>query len=423
MTGISPILIAGFALLFILSAFFSASETALTSISRVRLRQLRKSKNRQDRLLVSVLNDPSRMISTILIGNNIVNIWATSIATAVAIKHSGPDGVTIATLIMTVSILIFGEIVPKTLVSQHIEPSARILALPIAIIQRILLPLITFFSNINALVLSVLNRLHPESGTRLTEEELRIMVNAGKQDGSLEDGEHKLLNRAFFFTNTRVREIMIPRTAITAISGEATITDAVSFFKKHQFSRVPVYDKTVDHILGMIHYKDILFYSGTDFRTPLRNLVRPLLFVPETQTTADLMVELKTSKQNLAIVIDEHGATAGLVTIDDAIASILGGIRDEYDAGNQRPIELVQVLGPNHLRVPGNIKLDDINTLLRTKFNSNYYETIGGYLLEKLNRLPIRNDSYRAGNVRLRVVKVSKRIIRTVDIFLNKDGS
>ena len=143
----------------------------------------------------------------------------------------------------------------------------------------------------------------------------------------------------------------------------------------------------------MIHYKDILFHVRTDANAQLRTLVRPLLFVPETQTTADLMGELRNSRQNIAIVIDEHGATAGLVTIDDAIASILGGIHDEYDKGTERPLERVRILSPGHIRVPGNLRLDDINALLRTSLDSRYYETLGGFLMEQLERLPVRNDS------------------------------
>lgn len=423
MNGLSLTLIISFAALFLFSGFFSASETALTAITKVRLRQLRKSKNTRDRILIYLLDNPSRMLTTLLVGNNIVNIWATSIATAAAIAIAGPEGVPSATLIMTGAILVFGEIVPKTLAAAHSETLARAISLPVAIIQKMLLPLVLLFSAINSFFLSVMHRIHPQSATRLTEEELKIMVNAGKMDGALEEGEHHLLNRAFFFGDTRVREIMTPRTAITGISGEATVADAVSFFQKHQFSRVPVYQTSIDHILGMIHYKDILFRADTEPRTPLRTLVRSMLFVPETQTTADLMGELRTSKQNIAIVIDEHGATAGLVTIDDAIASILGGIRDEYDTSIDRPIERVRILSPGHIRVPGNIKLDDINALLRISLDSGYYETIGGFLMEQLGRLPVRNDSWETGSVRMRVIEASGRTVHTIDIFLKNGES
>lgn len=421
MNGLPLALIISFAALFLFSSFFSASETALTAITKVRLRQLRKSRNTRDRILVYLLDNPSRMLTTLLIGNNIVNIWATSIATAVAMAIAGPEGVPAATLIMTVAILVFGEIVPKTLAATHSEHFARGLSLPIVIIQKMLLPLVLLFSAINSFFLSIMHRIRPQTASRLTEEELKIMVDAGKMDGSLEDGEHHLLNRAFYFTDTRVREIMTPRTAITGISGEATVADAVSFFQKHQFSRIPVFQTSIDHILGMIHYKDILFRAETEPGTPLRTLARSMLYVPETQTTADLMGELRTSKQNIAIVIDEHGATAGLVTIDDAIASILGGIRDEYDTSIDRPIERVRILSPGHVRVPGNIKLDDINALLRLSLDSGYYETLGGFIMEQLGRLPVRNDSWESGNVRLRVIEVSGRTIHTVDVFL-KNG-
>lgn len=395
-----------------ISAFFSAAETAITSIPKVQLRQLRKSRAKKDRTLAKMLVDQPRMITTFLIGNNIVNILSSSIATAFAIGVAGEEGIGIATAFMTVAIIVFSEITPKTLAARNPIGVAKAIA-PVARFAAIILrPFESFFSSINSVFIAIMQRLIPSSSHRLTEDEIRTMVDVGKKEGVLGKDEHGLLSRAFGFTDLSIKEIMTPRTDIIAVPLDAEIDGLVKAFRTHRFSRLPVYDTTVDAIRGMIHYKDLLFAEGAD----IESLVRPVLFVPETQTTTELLAGMDRSGQNLAIVIDEHGATSGLVSLDDAIGAVFGGIHDEYDTETTEPPELVQVISSGHVRVPGNLKLTDLNALLKTSLDSDFYETVGGFVLEKTEKLPSKGDRIHHKNLVFTVEEITGRRIQRIDI-------
>jgi len=412
-------LTAGFlAILLAFSAFFSASETSLTSISKVQLRKLRKGRSRRERLLVRLLSDPGRMLTTLLIGNNLVNNWASSIATAFAIGLVGEGGVALATAAMTVIILVFGEITPKTVAARRPEALALRLAPAVGLVQRILYPLVIVFTAINSFFIAILRSLSPDKDRRLTEDELRTMVDLGKREGALEEGEHTLLNRAFDFNDLRMRELMVPRTRIAALPSDAGLAVIREAFVKYRFSRLPVYGSSLDDIRGMIHYKDLLFALESGAGTSAADLARPVLFVPETQTTYELLRELERNGQNMAVAVDEHGATAGLVTIDDAIAAVFGCIRDEYDIGSTVPADRVQLVDSHHLHVPGDLRLSDLNALVKTALESDYYETVGGYVLETAGRLPVKGECVRRDHVRFIVEEVSSRKIQRVFIII-----
>lgn len=401
------------------SAFFSASETALSSISKVQLRQLKKSKTKKDRLLVKILTDPSRMLTTLLIGNNIVNIWSSSIATAFAISLFGNEAIGISTLIMTVIIVIFSEITPKTFATNDPSKLARTIAPAVDIVQRLLFPLVFLFSGMNFFLIKILKRFSPGTSHLLTEDELKTMMDVGKREGILEAREHALLKKAFDFTELKLREIMTPRTEIAAINIDSGIEEICEQFKKHQFSRMPVFTNSIDSIQGMIHYKDILFLRETKKEYSLQNLIRPVLFVPESQSTFDLLQEMEYAHQNMAVIIDEHGGTSGLVTIDDALAAVFGGIHDEYDQGETEPLEMVQILDASHLIVPGDLKLADLNALLKTDLDSDYYETVGGFIMETAGKLPSRGDRIRYNNILFQIDKQTNRKIQLVTIRLD----
>lgn len=403
------------------SAFFSASEAAFSSITRVELRRLRKGQTKKERTVARILAEPSRMITTLLVGNNIVNIWASSLATAFALETFGVEGVGIATAAMTVAILLFSEITPKTLAAGDHYRTALALAPAVSLAQNVLQPLVISFSLVNTFFLSILHRLLPDSAHRLTGDELKTMMEVGKKEGALEEGEHRLLKRAFSFTDLRLREIMTPRTSIAAVPLDADADEIRSQFRSQRYSRLPVYDESIDSIQGMIHYKDVLFLAETEpsgLRESLRSLLRPVLFVPETATPFALLGEMEKHGQHLAIVVDEHGGTAGLVTIKDALEAVFGSIRDEYDTAEQEPIDRVQILGPDHLRVPGNLKLDELNALVGTCLDSPWFETVGGFVLEKAERLPVRGTHVSFGNLDFTVEETSGRRIETIDINL-----
>jgi putative hemolysin len=405
------------------SALFSASETAISSISKVQGRKIKKGRDKKSRRLSGILSDQSRMITTFLIGNNVVNIWSSSIATALAIGILGEDGIGIATLLMTVIILVFSEITPKTIAANNPERVARTLTPFMSAVSTILYPLVFVFSGINSCFMALMKGFSPESTFRLTEDELRTMMDVGKKEGVLEEGEHDLLNKAFAFTDLTLREIMIPRTEIAAVGIDSTPREIRDAFRAHRFSRMPVYEGSIDAIRGIVHYKDFLFLlEGGETFSP-EAILRPTIFVPESQGTYALLREMEKAGQNMAIVIDEHGATAGLVTIDDAIAAVFGGIHDEYDADSSEPPDQIQIIDSAHIRVPGNLRLGDLNALLKTSLDSEYYETAGGFIMEQANRLPSPGEQIRYENLTFKVEDVYGRRIRTMLITLPASSS
>ncbi len=412
---------AALCILLVFSAFFSASETSLTSITKIKLRQIKNGKSKKDTLIARILSDPPRMLTTLLIGNNIVNIWASSIATAFAISIFGGKGIGIATVVMTVIIVIFSEITPKTIAANDPVNLARFLSPAVLLTLKILFPFYILFSLVNALFIAVLRKISPDTVHRITEDELKTMMDVGKKEGVLEEGEHNLLNHAFDFTDLKLREIMTPRTSIAAIPINASFTEIQDLFRKHQFSRMPVYEESIDSIQGMIHYKDILFLLECGEEGTFDNLVRPVLFVPETQSTFELLKEMEHSSQNMAVIVDEHGGTAGLVTIDDAVAAVFGGIHDEYDTAETEPMNLVQVLGPNHVKVPGNLPLNDLNALLNTDLDSDFYETVNGFLMEQAESLPAQGDRIRFQNIKFVIEEQANRKIKRVDIIVDSE--
>jgi len=247
------------------------------------------------------------------------------------------------------------------------------------------------------------------------------MMSIGKKEGALEEEEHSLLSRAFELTDLTLRDIMTPRTAIVALPRDTDLESLINAFRAHGFSRLPIYDENIDEIKGMIHYKDLLFALESETKPDIAQMIRPVLYVPDSQMTTELLIAMERNNQNLAVVIDEHGATAGLVTLDDAIASVFGGIHDEYDKGISEPNELIQVINSTHIKVPGNLKLTDLNSLLKTTLDSVYYETVGGFVLELAGKLPAKGERFKYQNLLFVVEELSGRRIQRIDIVISTD--
>ncbi len=408
--------VAGLAVLVVCSALFSAAEAAITSINRTKARALRKSRDVRDRAVVALIDDRDATVTALLVGNNVVNIGAASLATALGMTASRENGALIAAISITAIILVFGEIIPKTLAAENPTRAARALTPLIAAVRVVAKPAVAVFSRANAAFARALARVIPGDASRLTEDELRLMMDAGKRDGALGESEHRLLARAVDFTTRTVREIMTPRTAIAAIRADARLEEVSALFGESGFSRMPVYPETPDKIVGMLHFKDALFAREAGEKTSAKDLMRAIIHVPENMTARDLLTELKRSSLNMAVVVDEHGTTAGLVTMDDALASIIGGIRDEFDVDGDHPRELVKVLGPRHIRVPGNLRLSDLNALMKISLDSRFYETVGGYVMELAERLPDRGESIRDGALLFTVLDRGARTIQRLDI-------
>ena len=303
------------------------------------------------------------------------------------------------------------------------ERIARRLSPFITAVSTILYPLVFVFSSVNSVFISLMKAIAPSEQARVSEDELKTIIDVGKKDGALERDEHDLLSRAFDFTDLTLRELMIPRTEMAVIDISAPPAEVRNAFRKCRFSRMPVYEGSIESIRGIVHYKDVLFLLEKKESFSLDALIRPALFVPENQGTYELLREMEKGGQNMAIVVDEHGSTAGLVTIDDAIAAVFGGIHDEYDADFAAPAEQVQIIAPTRIRIPGNLKLTDLNALLKTGLDSEYYETAGGFVMEQVGRLPSIGDQVRYDGMIFKIEDISGRRIKTMQITLPQNAA
>lgn len=368
-------------ILLLLSAFFSSAETALTTVNRVRLKALADEGNRSAKTAIHVLDKYGKMLSAILIGNNIVNIVASSLATTLAIRINLTVG--IATGILTVVILIFGEIVPKNVAMVYSEKLALFYASVIFGLMKLMTPVIfmvDFFAS------SIMKLLHIDKNrhTAITENELRTYVEVSHEDGVIESEEREMIYNVFDFSDAVAKDIMIPRIDMASISEDANYEDLMELFKECMYTRIPVYREDKDNIIGLINIKDFILVTDKDsFR--ISNILREAYYTYEYKKTADLMMEMREKRVNVSFVLNEYGATVGMITLEDLIEEIVGEIRDEYDEDEE---ELIREVGERTYLVEGSMKLDDINDQLGTKLDSEDYDSIGGLLIENLDRLP-----------------------------------
>lgn len=398
--------------LIFLSAFFSCSETALTTVNRIRVRSMIEEGNKKAITLGKVIENSGKMLSAILIGNNIVNISSSSIATVLAIDLLGSTGAGVATGVITLLILIFGEITPKTLATIHAEPIALHVAGIIYAIMYLLTPVIFIVNKLSLGVLTLL-RVDPNSKTAtMTETELRTIVEVGHEEGIIESEEHRIINNVFDFGDTRAKDVMVPRIDMTFVSVESTYEELLNIFEEYRYTRLPVYEDTTDNVIGIINIKDILLYKqDTEFH--VKDYLREAYYTYESKRLSELMMEMRKTSVNIAIVLDEYGVTAGLITLEDLLEEIVGEIRDEYDEDEE---EIFKSLGENEYEVDGQIKLGDLNDLLGSNFSSEDYDSLGGYIMENLDRLPEEGDTITADGFRLDVETLDKNRITKVRI-------
>ena len=402
-------------LLLLLSAFFSSSETALTTVNKIRMRTLSESGNKRADRVLRVTDDSGKMLSAILIGNNIVNLSASSLATSLAIHYLGNVGAGIATGILTFLILIFGEVTPKTLATIKADSIALAIACIIDVLMKILTPVI-FIINKLSMGLLFLLRINPKDGSQqMTEEELRTIVDVGQETGVIENEERNMIHNLFDFGDAEAKEIMVPRIDMTFVQVDATYQEVLDVFRQDMFTRLPVYEDTTDNVIGIINMKDFLLEQD-DETFSVRSMLRDPYFTYEHKNTADLFLEMRKSSISLAIVLDEYGVTAGLITLEDLLEEIVGEIRDEYDADEEDDITQIS---DREFYVLGSANLDDVSDALGYSFESNDYDTIGGYCLGLLGHLPEKNEIIITDdNVLLRIDRMDKNRIERVYIKL-----
>jgi CBS domain containing-hemolysin-like protein len=385
-----------FPVLLLLSMFFSASETAFLSASRLHIRYLREKNNRSARRVERLLARKTFFLNTILVGNNIVNISLSSLATALAVSIFGSAGVGIATVTATLLVLLFGEIVPKSLALTYPEKMALRFSLPVTLFGILTLPVVTVFSLLTSLVLHVTGASRKNTAGHVTEEDLRTLIEVGEEEGILESEERDILHRILDFTDLTARDIMTPRTAFVDVELDTGCDALLSLSASSGFSRFPVRGDDIDDIQGIVYIKDLLMTGKCcDPTVRARDIMRKALFVFETQSIPLLQEKLKTENQNCAIVLDEYGGTAGLITIEDIFEEIFGSIQDEFDHVGNTPGQSVEHGSKNDedLLIPGAERIDTVNTLLDIHLESRFYDTIAGFLLERAADIPAQGFS------------------------------
>ncbi len=364
-----------------LSAFFSSAETSLTTANRVRLKSLADEGNRRAQTALYVLERYGKMLSAILIGNNIVNLYASSLVTTLALRISIPVG--IATGILTVVILLFGEIVPKNMAMVYSEKMALFYAGIIAGLMKLMTPVIFLVDKLAGGIMRILH-IDANQRTAMTETELRTYVEVSHEDGVIESEEREIIYNVFDFSDAVAKDIMIPRIDMATISLEADYDEIMELFRECMYTRIPVYQEDKDNIIGMINIKDFILVPDRE-SFGIKDIMREAYYTYEYKKTADLLIEMREKRVNVSFVLNEYGATVGMITLEDLLEEIVGEIRDEYDEDEE---ELIQKVGERSYLVEGGMKLSDINDELGTVLESEDYDSIGGLMIENLDRLP-----------------------------------
>ena len=378
-----------------LSAYFSSAETAMSSVSRVRIKTLAEENNKRALAVQRILDNYQKMLSAILIGNNIVNLSASALATILVQRIWGDFAISIGTGILTIAVLIFGEIIPKTIATINAESLALAYARTILAIMWLLTPIIIIVNLISDGVLSAL-RIDKNSRKVMTEKELKTYVDVSHEDGVIESGEKEIIYNVFEFSDAVAKDVMIPRIDMSCVSSDAEYHEVMRVFKQEMYTRIPVYEDNQDNIIGLINIKDMVLVSDKEKDNfKIKDYLRQAYYTYEYKKTADLLMEMRKNAQNVAFVLSEYGATVGMITLEDLLEEIVGEIRDEYDSDEE---EQIRELGGGRFLVEGNMKLDDINDALGTAFESEDYDSIGGLMIESLDRLPRGGETTKLEN-------------------------
>lgn len=398
-----------------LSAFFSSSETALITVNKIRMKNLAENGDKRAAKVLKVTSNSGKMLSAILIGNNIVNLSASSIATVLATDILGSVGAGISTGLLTIIILIFGEVSPKTMATIKADNLALRIAGLIDVIMWVLTPVIFVINTLSGFFLFLL-RIHPEDADNvMTEEEIRTIVDESQESGVIEDEEREMIHNVFDFGDSLAKEVMVPRIDMSFVQVDSTYDELIDLFREDKFTRLPVYDESPDNVIGIINMKDLLLVEDRE-NFSVRDIIREPYFTYEHKNTSDLFIEMRKSSISLAIVLDEYGVTAGLVTLEDLLEEIVGEIRDEYDTDE---VDAIVKLSDREFMVQGATNLDDVSDELGVEFSSDDYDTIGGYCLELLDHLPEKNEIvYTEDGTLLKIEDVDKNRIERIYIKL-----
>ncbi|MGC8485050.1 MAG: hemolysin family protein [Candidatus Baltobacteraceae bacterium] len=409
---------AAIVVLVLLAAFFAASEGALISISRLRALSMQEKGLARARDVLLLVEDRQRFLTTVLVANTLVLLGAESLATWLAIELGIPQAALVATLVMALLVLLFGEIIPKTIAVADSERWAVRLAMPMRAVAWLLSPFVRLMLWITVFLLRPFG-IDRRSSLFVTEEDIRTLVDVGAEQRVIEEEEREMIHSVIEFGDTIVREVMTPRPSMVAISVEESARRALDVVIAEGYSKLPVFEESRDDIVGVVHDRELLvaLANGTLAQQSLRAFMRPAVHVPETKKIAELLREMQRDKFSMAIVVDEYGGTAGIVTMEDLLEEIVGEIRDEHDEDEQEPIHVVT---EGEAVVEAATNIEDVNAKLGTDLPTEEFETIGGYTVGLFGRLPGEGEEVVADpETRLRVDRLRRRRILAVRIFYN----
>lgn len=401
--------------LIFLSAFFSSAETAFTTVSSIKIRTLMDENNKKAFLVKKIIDNKTKMLSAILIGNNIVNISASSLATILVQKLFGNYAVSIATGVLTILILIFGEITPKTIASLYALKLSLIYSKIIYFLMIALTPVIIVINYLANFVLFIL-RINPVSSSKtLTENELRTIVDVSHEEGVIEKEERQMINNVFDFGDAVAEDVMVPKIDMTMADINSTYDELIDIFRKEKYTRIPIYQDSTDNVIGIINMKDLLLYNSSAV-FDIRNYLRSAFYTYETKKLSELMLEMKKTSVNIVIVLDEYGVTSGLITLEDLLEEIVGEIHDEYDIDED---DGIKEISPAKYIIEGHVKISDLNEKLNLKLSSKEYDSVGGLIIEKLDRFPNTRDKIIIDNISLKVLQMDKMRISKIELTIN----
>ena len=408
-------------LLLVGSAFFSSAETALTTVNRIQIQLLAEEDNKKAKRVEMILDQSSKMLSAILIGNNIVNISASALATTLTISVFGNAYVGLATGILTLLVLVLGEITPKSLASIFSLQLSLAYSGFIWMLMRILTPVIFVVEAIRTGILKLMGVDPNAKGNRITEDELKTLVDVGLEEGAIENDEFEMITNVFSLDDSLAKDIMIPRIDMSFLHVDATYDEVIELYRETSYTRFPIYSETRDTIIGTINVKDLLLYPK-DEPFHIRKLLREPHFTFEHKEVGTLLMEMQEGGISLVIVLDEYGATSGMITMEDILEEIVGEIRDEYDKDETDAI--IEMKPGREYLIDGSTNLTDVNDTLKIDLESEEYDSLGGYIIEKLDRLPKSGETIQLDNgIKMITELVKRNRVEKVHVFLPEKNS
>ena len=408
-------------LLLVGSAFFSSAETALTTVNRIQIQLLAEEDNKKAKRVEMILDQSSKMLSAILIGNNIVNISASALATTLTISVFGNAYVGLATGILTLLVLVLGEITPKSLASIFSLQLSLAYSGFIWMLMRVLTPVIFVVEAIRTGILKLMGVDPNAKGNRITEDELKTLVDVGLEEGAIENDEFEMITNVFSLDDSLAKDIMIPRIDMSFLHVDATYDEVIELYRETSYTRFPIYSETRDTIIGTINVKDLLLYPK-DEPFHIRKLLREPHFTFEHKEVGTLLMEMQEGGISLVIVLDEYGATSGMITMEDILEEIVGEIRDEYDKDETDAI--IEMKPGREYLIDGSTNLTDVNDTLKINLESEEYDSIGGYIIEKLDRLPKSGETIQLDNgIKMITELVKRNRVEKVHVFLPEKDS